>query len=48
MIDEYVVEDENILTGQGQAFIEFAAELGLFMGIVKSKEEVEQDIKFGS
>lgn len=46
VIDEYVVEDENILTGQGQAFIEFAAELGLFMGIVKSKEEVEQDIKW--
>jgi len=46
IIDEYVVEDENILTGQGQAFIEFAAELGLFMGIAKSKEEVEQDMNW--
>jgi putative intracellular protease/amidase len=46
LLDEHVVQDENILTGQGQAFIEFAAELGMFMGIVKSKQEVEQDIKW--
>lgn len=40
--DEYVVVDGNIITAQGQAYVEFAVELGRQMGLIKSKEEYDE------
>ena len=44
--DEYVVVDGNIITGQGQAYVEFAVELGRQMGLYKDQQEYDEDIKW--
>jgi putative intracellular protease/amidase len=44
--DEYVVVDGNIITGQGQAYGEFAVEVGYQMGLYKDKEEYDADIRW--
>ncbi len=42
--DEYVTIDRNIITAQGQAYAEFAVEMGRQMGIYQSEDEAKADI----
>jgi putative intracellular protease/amidase len=42
-VDEDVVRDGNIITSIGQAFIEFAIELGKVMNIYKNDDEIKND-----
>ncbi len=44
--EEYVVVDENIITAQGQAYVEFAVELVRQMGLYKNETEYEEDLKW--
>jgi 4-methyl-5(b-hydroxyethyl)-thiazole monophosphate biosynthesis len=44
--EEYVVVDGNIITAQGQAYVEFAVELARQMGLYKNKEEYDEDLKW--
>lgn len=44
-VDEDVVVDGNVITGKGKAFIQFAVELARIMGVVKSGEEAEADLR---
>ncbi len=44
--DQHVVVDGNLITAQGQAYVEFAVELARQMGLYNSEEEVEADIKW--
>jgi putative intracellular protease/amidase len=44
--DDHVVVDGNIITAQGQAYVEFAAELMRQMGLCKSEAEYEQGLKW--
>ena len=43
LIDEDVVRDGNCITSIGQAFIEFAIELGKVMNIYKNDDEIKHD-----
>ena len=43
---EDVVLDGNILTAQGQAFIEFGMEIAQYLGIYENKQEREHDYKW--
>ncbi len=43
--DEYVVVDGNMITGQGQAYVEFAMELVRQMGLYKNDDEYNEDLK---
>jgi len=40
--EEHVVVDGNIITAQGQAFVEFAVELARQMGLYEREEEYEE------
>jgi putative intracellular protease/amidase len=42
--NEYVTVDGNIITGQGQAYAEFAVELGRAMGVYATEEEAQNDL----
>lgn len=42
--NERVTVDGNIITGQGQAFAEFAVEMGRQMGIYESEKQAQDDI----
>ncbi|HSA35698.1 MAG TPA: DJ-1/PfpI family protein [Methanomassiliicoccales archaeon] len=42
--NEYLTVDGNIITAQGQAYAEFAVEMGRQMGIYKSEEEAKADL----
>lgn len=42
--NEYVTIDRNIITAQGQAYPEFAVEMGRQMGVYKSEDEAKADI----
>ncbi len=44
--EEYVVVDGNIITAQGQAYVEFAVELVRQMGLYKNEDEYEEDLKW--
>ena len=44
--EEYVVVDGNIITGQGQAFAEFAVELANQMGLYKNEKERTDDLNW--
>lgn len=44
--DEHVVVDGNIVTAQGQAYAEFAVELGYQTGVYQSQEECEEVLKW--
>jgi putative intracellular protease/amidase len=44
--DEHVVVDGNIITAQGQAFMEFAVELARQMGVYESQDEYESDLNW--
>jgi putative intracellular protease/amidase len=43
IVDKDVVRDGNCITSIGQAYVEFAIELGRVMNIYKSDEEAEND-----
>lgn len=43
IVNEDVVIDKNCVTSTGQAFIEFAVELGKLMKVYKNEEEVKKD-----
>jgi len=40
------VVDGNIITAQGQAYVEFAVELARQMGLYKNDEEYDEDLKW--
>lgn len=42
--NECVTVDGNIITGQGQAYAEFAVELGRAMGVYATEEEAQKDL----
>ncbi len=44
--DEYVVVDGNIITAQGQAYVEFAVELANQMGLYKDQAEYDQELRW--
>lgn len=44
--NEYVTIDGNIITAQGQAYAEFAVEMGRQMGIYKTEEEARADLNW--
>ena len=46
VLDDYVVVDGNFITAQGQAYVEFAVELGFQMGLYQTSEEYEADLKW--
>lgn len=46
IVNKDVVIDENIITSTGQAFIEFAIELGKLMNVFKDEEEAVADYKW--
>ncbi|TFG56156.1 MAG: hypothetical protein E4H30_05170 [Methanomassiliicoccus sp.] len=41
---EYVTVDGNVITGQGQAYPEFAIEVGKAMGVYKTETEAQDDL----
>lgn len=43
---EHVVVDGNIITAQGQAYVEFAVELVRQMGLYKNEEEYAEELKW--
>jgi putative intracellular protease/amidase len=43
IVDKDVVRDGNCITSTGQAFIEFAIELGKIMNVYKNDEEIKRD-----
>ena len=43
IVNKDVVRDGNCVTSIGQAFIEFAIELGKIMNVYKNDEEIERD-----
>ena len=45
-LDDHVVVDGNIITAQGQAYVEFAFELARQMGLSKKEEEYEEGIRW--
>ena len=44
--NDYVVVDGNLITGQGQAYVEFAMELARQMGLVESEEEYQEGVNW--
>lgn len=42
--NEYLTVDRNIITAQGQAYAEFAVEMGRQMGIYKTEDEAKADL----
>lgn len=44
--DPHVVVDGNLITAQGQAYVEFAVELANQMGLYTDQEAYEADIKW--
>jgi putative intracellular protease/amidase len=44
--DEHVVVDGNIITAQGQAYVEFAVELVRQMGFCKDEDDYQQGLKW--
>ena len=45
-LDDYVVVDGNMITAQGQAYVEFAFELARQMGLSKKEEEYAAGIRW--
>lgn len=46
IVNEDVVTDGNAITSTGQAFVEFAVELGKIMKVYKNEDEVQADYKW--
>lgn len=46
LLDQHVVVDGNIITAQGQAYVEFAVELANLMGLYTTLDAYEADIKW--
>ena len=44
--DEHVVVDGNIITAQGQAYVEFAVELARQMGLCEDEDEYDEALKW--
>lgn len=44
--NDFVVVDGNIITGQGQAYAEFAVEVGKKLGMFKTEKEYEDELKW--
>ena len=44
--NDFVVVDGNIITGQGQAYAEFAVEVGKKLGMFRTKKEYEDELKW--
>ena len=45
-LDDHVVVDGNLITAQGQAYVEFAVELLRQMGLCETKEEYQAGVKW--
>ena len=45
-VDDHVVVDGNIITAQGQAYVEFAFELARQMGLAETEEECQAGINW--
>jgi 4-methyl-5(b-hydroxyethyl)-thiazole monophosphate biosynthesis len=45
-LDDYVVVDGNMITAQGQAYVEFAFELARQMGLSENEEDYQAGIKW--
>jgi putative intracellular protease/amidase len=45
-LDDHVVVDGNIITAQGQAYVEFAVELVRQMGLCETEEEYQAGLKW--
>jgi putative intracellular protease/amidase len=45
-LDDHVVVDGNIITAQGQAYVEFAFELARQIGLSKNEEEYDAGVKW--
>ena len=45
-LDDYVVVDGNVITAQGQAYVEFAFELARQMGLSENEEDYQAGIKW--
>jgi putative intracellular protease/amidase len=45
-LDDHVVVDGNIITAQGQAYVEFAVELARQMGLCETEEEYQAGLKW--
>lgn len=46
IVDANVVIDGNIVTGQGQAFIQFAVEVARLMGMVNCDEDIAKEVNW--
>ena len=46
VVEDHVVVDGNIITAQGQAYVEFAAELVRQMGLFKREEEYDEVVRW--
>jgi 4-methyl-5(b-hydroxyethyl)-thiazole monophosphate biosynthesis len=46
VVNEFVVVDGNIITGQGQAYAEFAVEICRKLGMLKTQKEYEDELKW--
>lgn len=46
VLNDFVVVDGNIITGQGQAYAEFAVEVSKKLGMYKNEKEYEDDLKW--
>lgn len=44
--NDFVVVDGNIITGQGQAYAEFAVEVGKRLGMFRTEKEYEDELKW--
>jgi putative intracellular protease/amidase len=45
-LDDHVVVDGNIITAQGQAYVEFAVELARQMGLCETEDEYQDGVKW--
>ena len=45
-LDDHVVVDGNIITAQGQAYVEFAVELARQMGLCETEEEYQAGLRY--
>ena len=46
VLEDHVVVDGNIITAQGQAYVEFAVELVRQMGLYKNQAEYDEDLRW--
>ena len=44
--NDFVVVDGNVITGQGQAYAEFAIEVGKKLGMFKTEQEYKEELNW--